>query len=119
MATVDGSQAWNRAMCTVRAEDDFTLWFVSMNSSNKVRQIKSNGSVCITVWEGSKTARVFGTAVLVADEATKQAFWDDNWERYFKGGKTDPECAVIKVTPRKVEYQDVEVARDPVVVQGN
>lgn len=118
MATVDGNEAWNRAMCTVRTEEDFTLWYVSMNSSNKVRQIKANGSVCITVWEGSKTCRVFGTAELVADEAKKQELWDDNWERYFKGGKTDPECAVIKVTAKKVEYQDVDVARDPVMVLG-
>ena len=118
MATVDGSQAWNRAMCTVKAEEDFTLWYVSMASSNKVRQIKANGSVCVTVWEGSKTARVFGTAELVADEAKKQELWDDNWERYFKGGKTDPECAIIKVTATRVEYQDVDVARDPVTVLG-
>jgi len=118
MATVDGAEAWNRAMCTVRAEEDFTLWYVSMASSNKVRQIGTNGSVCITVWEGSKTARVFGTAELVSDEEKKQELWDDNWERYFKGGKTDPECAVIKVKATRVEYQDVDVARDPVTVLG-
>jgi len=118
MATVEGGKAWNRAMCTVSAEENFTLWYVSMASSNKVRQLKENGSVCITVWEGSKTARVFGEAELVTDEAKKEELWDDNWERYFKGGKADPECTVIKVTPARVEYQDVDVARDPVVVLG-
>ncbi len=118
MATVDGTEAWNRAMCTVRVEEDFTLWYVSMNSSNKVRQIKNNNSVCISVWEGSKTIRVFGTALLVTDESMKQELWDDNWERYFKGGKTDPQCAVIKVSAKTVEYQDVDVARDPVTVLG-
>jgi len=118
MATVDGDQPWARAMCTVRAEENFTLWYVSMADSNKVRQIKANGSVCITVWEGSKTIRVFGTAELVADEAKKEELWDDEWERYFKGGKTDPQCTVIKVTAKNVEYQDVDVARDAETVYG-
>lgn len=108
MATVEDRQPFSRVMWTVRAEDDFTLWYTSAASSQKMRQLETNPAVCLTVYDRGRDARVFGRASLVDDRATKDRLWKDEWKVYFPGGKEDPEYTLVRVDPERVEYRDLK-----------
>jgi general stress protein 26 len=49
---------------------------------------------------------VSGHARVVRDLPTIEAVWSDAWKVWFPGGKTDPDLALIAVTPTAAEYWD-------------
>jgi general stress protein 26 len=108
MATVENAEPFGRVMWTVQAEDDFTLWYTSAASSQKMRQLEKNPSVCLTIYESGKDARIFGRAEPVTDRETKDRLWKEDWRRYFPQGKEDPEYQLVRVTPSRVEYRDLK-----------
>lgn len=102
LATVAGDEPWVRAMWVAKVEDDGTVWYATGIQSKKVGQIRANARVSIAGGEGRTGARLFGTAEIVTDAAVKAALWDDSWKPYFNG-KDDPNLALIKITPQRVE----------------
>ena len=108
LATVEGDQPVVRVMEIVRIDDDFSIWYATGASSNKIRQIRSCPNVCITVCEAHTDLRVFGKAEVVDDREIKNQLWQDEWNQYWPKGKEDPEYILIKVSPEKVEYRDME-----------
>lgn len=110
MATVEGKTPWNRAMQALRVDEDFTIWYCSVGSSNKIKQIKNAAQVCLSFNEtGSDNARdlrVFGVGEIKTDPKTRAELWRDQLQQYFPKGKDDPEFALIKVKPTLIEYRD-------------
>ncbi|MHC4660867.1 MAG: pyridoxamine 5'-phosphate oxidase family protein [Planctomycetota bacterium] len=109
LGTVDGDVPHIRMMETAKTDDDFTVWFSTAASSNKIRQLSENPNACVVFYEGVSDLRVFGKAEIVTDRAVKDALYQDKWDVHYKnGGKDDPEYSVIKVTPEKAEYRHFE-----------
>jgi general stress protein 26 len=108
MATVEDNQPFSRVMWTVKVDDDFTFWYTSAASSQKMRQLEKNPAVCLTMYDRGRDARVFGHASLVTDAELKNHLWKDEWKVYFSGGKDDPEYQVVRIQAKKVEYRDLK-----------
>ena len=61
------------------------------------------------IWVGARDLRVFGHSEIVEDKSEKDALYQDKWDRHYpNGGKDDPDYAVIKIKPIKVEYRDMQ-----------
>jgi general stress protein 26 len=108
LATVEGDQPHVRVMATTRTDDDFTVWYATHASSNKVRQIRACPKVCVTFWAGAADLRIFGKAEIVEDKDAKDTMWNEEWLQFWPKGKEDPEYTLIKVTPEKVEFRNME-----------
>jgi general stress protein 26 len=108
LATIEADQPHARIMGAARIDDDFTTWYATHTSSNKVRQIRTCPNVCVTFWASAKDLRIFGKAQIVDDKDTKDKMWNDEWLQFWPKGKNDPEYALIKVTPKKAEFRDME-----------
>lgn len=98
-----------RPMGTAAVEEGLVLWFVTAVGSRKVTHIHADPRVTI-YWEHSGSGgddwtygQMYGTAEVMADQATRDRLWKDDWVRYFPGGRTDPDLAVIKVRPTRLE----------------
>lgn len=110
VANVADGKPWVRVMVTARATDSLELFFATYAWSNKVGQLESDPSVCLTYLDHrGRDARVFGTAEFLHDQQIKDELWDDSWAQYYPGGKVDEGYIVMKVTPDKVEYREHEV----------
>ena len=77
-------------------------------SSNKVRQIQANAHVEVAFWESPGDLVVSGAAEVVENPGIKGEMWQDEWERYFPHGRDDPEYCLLKITPTKALYRDLE-----------
>ena len=108
LATVEGDAPVVRVMHAFRVDDGLTVWFACGASSNKVRQIEANPNVSVSFWESGQDLVISGTAEIVDDADTKAGVWQDDWTRFFPGGKDDPEYCVLKVTAAKALYRDLE-----------
>lgn len=108
LATLEGNSPWARFMEHCRVDDDFSFWYATALSSNKVRQIKENQEVCVLVFHQGEDLRIFGKAKLYQDTQTRHKFWQEKWAEYFLQGKDDPEYAILKVEAVKVEYRNRE-----------
>lgn len=108
MATVENGKPWARVMAHAQVDDDYGVWYSTYSFSNKIRQIKKNNQVCVTMNEKTKDIRIFGKVEVFEDKETKHKMWKDEWARYFKEGKDDPTYIILKVTAELVEYRDLE-----------
>ena len=106
LSTVEDGKTWARVLVHARVDDDFTVWYSTSSLSNKIRQIRKNNKVCISMYQGKREIRIFGKAELFENPETKREMWKDEMKDYFKGGKDDPDYMVIKVTPEEIEYRD-------------
>jgi len=110
LITVDAEgRAVPRPMGDLRVDDDLTVWYATGASSRKCAHIATNPKVTV-YWQnpgegvgGWQYAWLYGAAEVLTDQATKDAFWNDSIGEYFPGGSTDPNYAVIKITPTRIE----------------
>lgn len=107
LATVEDGEPWIRAMFSPRVDDDFTVWYATSGSSNKIRQIKSDRNVCTVFYDEARYVRVKGQAEVVTDEEMKADLWEDDWAKYWPKGKDDPDYVLIKISPTFVDYLDL------------
>lgn len=98
-----------RPMTLLAYEEEGGVWFATSKSSRKVEEIGKNPqvTVCFLDLEGSAYAQLFGTAQIVEDKATKEEFWDKEWEEYWEGPE-DPDYVLLYVEVHKAEYYLVE-----------
>lgn len=108
LATVEDGKPWGRVMAHAQVDDDFSIWYATFSFSHKVRQLKKNNEICVTMNEEGKDIRIFGKAEILEDIPTKHKMWKDIWSRYFKEGKDDPTYVLIKVNAERVEYRDFD-----------
>jgi len=110
LITVDAEgRAVPRPMGDLRVDDGLTVWYATGASSRKCAHIAANAKVTV-YWQrpqegvgGWQYAWLYGAAEVLTDQATRDAFWNDEMAEYFAGGSTDPNYAVIKVTPARIE----------------
>lgn len=111
LATASKTKAVNaRVMQIVKVDDDFTVWYSTSISTDKISEIKSNPKVCVVMsnYKIMTDLRNYGTIEIITDQKTKDKFWQDEWIRYYQKGKTDPEYVVLKFTPDYVEFRDMK-----------
>ncbi|MCX6647241.1 MAG: pyridoxamine 5'-phosphate oxidase family protein [bacterium] len=109
LATIENNKPHIRVMYCPRIDDDLTVWFTTSAASNKVRQIMANPDVALEFFDGGKTLKITGTAIILNDQAIKDELWEEDWTRYFKNGKEDPDYCIIKVKPVTAEYLDMNL----------
>lgn len=112
-----------RPMGTLPVDDDMVVWYACSGKSAKCEQVGANNKVSI-YWEaagagmeGYGWALLKGTAEVLQDEETLDRFWNDEWVRYFPGGRSDPTYAILKVTPcclRMLSPGEMEEATVPI-----
>ncbi len=107
MATVEGDTPDVRTMMTARVDDDFTVWFATSTSTNKVKQLGLNPKTCINADQGMQALRIDGKAAILTDRATKDELWRDEWKAYWPEGAASPDLAILKITPGRMRYVNV------------
>jgi general stress protein 26 len=109
LATVtEDGKPWVRYV-TPFADEHLTLWMATFVHSRKVGQIRNNSEVHLTTGVASMEKaesylQIQGRADILSDAATKKAVWTDHLKGIFSG-PDDPNYAVCKVTPYRIEYQ--------------
>lgn len=115
LATVSGSAPRIRAMVNHRREDinagasafaraaGFTVYFCTSAASGKVRELRANpaASAYFAVPGESKGVMLAGDADVLEDLASCEALWDERWRVYWPGGPADPDCVIVRLTPRE------------------
>ena len=113
--TEDG-KPWVR-YCTPLADENLTFWMGTFIKSRKVSQIRKNPQVHLTLGVTDPQAaesyiQVQGKAEILTDPAAKQAAWGDHLRVVFSGPE-DPNYAVCKITPYRIEFQSLDPPGSP------
>jgi len=77
MATIAGDRPVNRVMHGGRIDDDFTVWFATGLSSNKVGQLAKNPYTCLSFFNGKADVYIHGKGEVLSDQATRDEHWHD------------------------------------------
>jgi len=87
----------------------FIFHFFTSASTRKVAEIKANPRVTLGYYDkdSGDYACIFGQAAVLTDDATRAAFWQPAWTRYWPAGPTDPEYVVIRIVAEAVEFFDM------------
>lgn len=110
LATVtEDGKPWVRYLMLSCNKDDLTLWTRTFANSRKVSHIRTHPHVHVTLGvRDLPTAvdwlQIEGEAEVMTDSETRHRMWDEHQAAYFSG-PDDPNFAVIKVTPYRIEYQ--------------
>jgi general stress protein 26 len=93
---------------TIESDPDFTLRFCTSRNSRKIRQILDNPEVHLTCGnlqppDDSVFLQIAGRAEVNSDVKTKASYWQDEWQRYFKG-PDDPDYVMVFIHPLRIEY---------------
>jgi len=82
------------------------LYFTTNTSSLKVAQLreapKAVAYFCLPKeWCG---LQVGGLLTLVEKREVEDAFWQENWEMYYPGGRDGGDYAILRLTPMFAEF---------------
>ena len=107
LATVKEGKPWARYI-SIDADDDLNLVVSSSAQSRKIDQIKQNNNVHIVFGADSQDMKkpfinVEATAEICVDIKTKRRFWQEAFIDFFTGPE-DPNYAIIKISPSRIEY---------------
>ena len=99
-----------RPMTVLDVCEQGNLWFFSPVLSLKNRAIKADSHVQLFFAHPPKGTYMIvnGNAEIIMDTAKVAKLWSPEQETWFKGGKTDPNIAIIKVTPKSAYYWDAD-----------
>lgn len=99
-----------RPMTALNVDMDGNLWFFSPVLSDKNRVIKADSQVQLYFAHPPKGNYMIvnGNAVIIMDIDKVAELWSPEQVTWFKGGKTDPNIAIIKVTPKNAYYWDTD-----------
>jgi general stress protein 26 len=99
-----------RPMTALDTDVEGNLWFFSAVLSDKNRVIKADSQVQLYFAHPPKGNYMIvnGNAEIIMDTDKVAELWSDEQLIWFKGGKTDPNIAIIKVTPKNAYYWDTD-----------
>lgn len=105
--TEDG-KPWVRYI-TPWFDKDLTIWDATFLNSRKVKQIRKDPEVHLTLGVSDATKaesylQIQGRAEVLTDKASKKKAWADMYKVAFSG-PDDPNYGVLKITPYRIEYQ--------------
>jgi general stress protein 26 len=97
-----------RPMTALDVDAEGNLWFFSPALSHKNHAIKDDSQVQLFFAHPPKGNYMIvnGNAEIIMDTTKVAELWSPEQEIWFKGGKTDPNIAIIKVTPKNAYYWD-------------
>lgn len=110
LSTASKSRTVNaRVMQIVKVDDNFTIWYSTRISTDKILEIKDNPHVCVVMsnYKIMTDMRYYGSIEIITDQKIKDKFWQDEWIRYYQKGKSDPDYVVLKFVPNYVEFRDM------------
>jgi general stress protein 26 len=86
-------------------DDEWTVWFLTDGSSRKAGEIRRSGHMTVAFAHdaGGDCVALVGPAVLVTDRSLIRAHWQEGWNRFFAGGRDDPNAVFVKVEIRRIE----------------
>lgn len=86
--------------------EDFTLFFTTNTSSEKIEQIRRNPRVAVYYHkpEEFRGLMLGGVIEMIRDERVLKAIWQPEWKRYYPGGHQDPDHIVLRLNPRIARY---------------
>ncbi|WP_423149346.1 pyridoxamine 5'-phosphate oxidase family protein [Rubrolithibacter danxiaensis] len=98
----------SRPMYTFPIKDDGVIWFLTQKDSIKSEEITTTRTVNINYTDHPNNlyVSVTGEASLSADKEKIDELWTEMFKAWFADGKNDPNIALLKVVPHKVEYWD-------------
>jgi len=98
-----------RAMGDQLVSADWVFYMFTDKSSRKIAEIRAEPRVALGFYEPASKDYicVFGRADVVLDDAERARFWKDAWLKYWPGGPTDPEYAIVRIAGEAVEYFDM------------
>lgn len=104
----DKDQFSSRPMATAKVEDDGSIWFFTNEYSLKSKEISKENEVTLGYSNPSNNTYLYvnGKAVLVDDQARKEAYFSPAVKAWFPDGVDDPRLILIKVDPTVAEYWD-------------
>ncbi len=117
--TEDG-RPWVRYV-VARADEGLVFRFCSQLGARKIRQIRNNPHVHISLGARDMESadhwlQVEGIARVATDKAERDAFWFEGLRNYFSG-PDDPDYCVVIVTPSRIEFGSMGT-REPEVWQA-
>lgn len=107
MATICENKPWVRYVMTTNEGDSLNLYCSTSLNSRKVKQIKENPYVHITLgWEDpanpSPYVQIAAKAKIKTDQETKEKHWVPMYEQYFKT-PDNPDYCVLEFVPEYIE----------------
>jgi general stress protein 26 len=86
-------------------DENFTAVLTTNTSSVKVDQIRKNPKTALyfCVPEKYEGVMLSGLMEIVEDSGLKARLWQSNWTMYYPNGVTDPDYAVLRLTPDRVK----------------
>ena len=114
----------SRAMATQRRARGADLWFVTLEGSDKLRDIRHDPHVNLSYYKDRtrEWVSVSGTAAISTDRATIHELYEPDWPAWFgrqgdprHGTRDDPRMVLIGVTVQGAEYLEVD-SPQPVVL---
>lgn len=112
LTTVDADGTFtSRPMGQQEVEFDGDLWYFAERDSRKVRQIRANPHVGVTLSSGSTWISIDGTAEIVDDRAKNKELWNAWVDAWLPQGPEDPSVVLIKVNGESAEYWDTPGGR--------
>ncbi|MBM3475870.1 MAG: hypothetical protein FJX75_21595 [Armatimonadetes bacterium] len=109
-----------RPMGTLAVEEDFTVYYATGVSMDKCAQIEASAQAAV-YWPnlgegGYGWAMLKGEAELTREPAVLDRFWQEEFVRYFPGGREDPEYVIIRVTPQHLTVLVGEADSRPIAL---
>ena len=106
----DGSHV-GRPMLPLFLEHDPSVYFLTHQSSRKVRQVDARPQVVLTIAGADCYVVVRGTASVLRDPALIQRLWSPTYRAWFPGGTDDREATVVRVAVEHVDYWEPSRSR--------
>jgi general stress protein 26 len=114
MTTAAGDGSFDsRPMATQETEFDGTVWFVTQNSSHKVRDIEQDDHVTLLYADPSNNNFVSakGKAQISQDRAKIHELWSPMFKAWFPQGEDDPNIAVVRVDVTEAQYWEASSSK--------
>lgn len=110
--TGDGDHV-SRPMAVQEAEFDGNLWFFAYEDSDKVRQIRAEPRVNVSLSNDKRSewTSIAGTAEVVDDRSKAEQLWAKPLETWFPDGLDTAGLTLIKVHGNTAEYWDAATSR--------
>ena len=95
-----------KAMLLMGHEGLKTFYFSTNTSSKRVAQFKINPKACLYFVdpEERKGLMLTGKIEILQDKESKENFWKDGFEKYYRLGVEDPDYSILRFTAIKGNY---------------
>lgn len=102
-----------RPMVIAGLEPSCLIWLVTSKDSAKVHEIENCRDVHLSMQhENQIYLSLDGHADIVEDQEKIKASWRESFARYLPQGPSDPDIALIAVTPERAEYWNYQGESD-------